>query len=91
MVSKKKKRERLDSWWLILSEDDELIALKRVSLPARSHKLETSLVFAASEEVGPSTLVLRALAHDIRGFDTTLDIPLSVVRAQTGISVEEKN
>eukprot|EP00633_Aureoumbra_lagunensis_P006332 CAMPEP_0197311416 /NCGR_PEP_ID=MMETSP0891-20130614/9875_1 /TAXON_ID=44058 ORGANISM="Aureoumbra lagunensis, Strain CCMP1510" /NCGR_SAMPLE_ID=MMETSP0891 /ASSEMBLY_ACC=CAM_ASM_000534 /LENGTH=1535 /DNA_ID=CAMNT_0042797505 /DNA_START=486 /DNA_END=5093 /DNA_ORIENTATION=- len=88
---KKKKRERLDSWWLILSEDDELIALKRVSLPARSHKLETSLVFAASEEVGPSTLVLRALAHDIRGFDTTLDIPLSVVRAQTGISVEEKN
>lgn len=77
--SSKKEKGAVRGWWFILAEGDELLALKRVSMPARAPVLDAKLVFAAPETPGPTSLQVLALADDCRGFDAQVELSLDVI------------
>lgn len=65
--------------WLVLAESEDLLALKRIAIPSSGRGLDVSLIFTARETLGQTSLVLHALADDVRGLDTQLEIPVVVV------------
>lgn len=65
--------------WLVLAESEDLLALKRIAIPSNGRVLDVSLMFTARETLGRTSLILHALADDVRGLDSRLEIPVEVV------------
>ena len=61
------------AFYLVLSDDEELVALKRVVLGGS--KCEASLSVEAPDEACEWSLVLRAVFDGARGFDAAVELP----------------
>mmetsp|Transcript_55246 Transcript_55246/g.103637 ORF Transcript_55246/g.103637 Transcript_55246/m.103637 type:complete len:343 (+) Transcript_55246:1102-2130(+) len=73
-------------FWLVLGSEgnDELLALKKVSMPHMQQggraTLRTELAFAAPLDVGPCALTLRLVADSVKGIDVTEMIHIRVAK-----------
>ena len=75
------------AFYLVLSDDEELIALKKVVVGGA--KCEASLAVEAPNEGGSWRLVLRAVYDGARGFDARVELPaLRVSAAPKDLSVK---
>ena len=61
------------AFYLVLSDDDELVALKKVIVGGS--KCEASLAVEAPDEACEWSLVLRAVFDGARGFDASVELP----------------
>ena len=61
------------AFYLVLSDDDELVALKKVIVGGS--KCEASLAVEAPDEACEWRLVLRAVYEGARGFDAAVELP----------------
>ena len=61
------------AFYLVLSDDEELVALKKVIVGGA--KCEASLAVEAPDEACEWSLVLRAVFDGARGFDVSFDLP----------------
>ena len=65
------------AFYLVLSDDDELVALKKVIVGGA--KCEASLAVEAPDEACEWSLVLRAVFDGARGFDAAVELPAITV------------
>ena len=65
------------AFYLVLSDDEELVALKKVIVGGS--KCEASLAVEAPDEACEWSLVLRAVFDGARGFDASLELPAITV------------
>ena len=73
------------AFYLVLSDDEELVALKRVIVGGAT--CEASLAVEAPDEPGEWSLVLRAVYDGARGFDASVELPaIRVVAAPKDLS-----
>jgi len=73
------------AFYLVLSDDEELVALKKVIVGGA--KCEASLAVEAPDEACEWSLVLRAVFDGARGFDTSVELPaIRVVSAPKDLS-----
>ena len=65
------------AFYLVLSDDDELVALKKIVVGGS--KCEASLAVEAPDEACEWRLVLRAVFDGARGFDAAVELPAITV------------
>ena len=65
------------AFYLVLSDDEELVALKKVIVGGA--KCEASLSVEAPDEACDWSLVLRAVYEGARGFDASVELPAITV------------
>ena len=65
------------AFYLVLSDDDELVALKKVIVGGA--RCEASLAVEAPDEACEWSLVLRAVFDGARGFDAAVELPVITV------------
>ncbi|KAJ2821615.1 activating signal cointegrator 1 complex subunit 3, partial [Coemansia furcata] len=83
-----------EGWWAVLAQDDELVAIKRVSMQGseESASRESSvtrsvkLMFITPEQPGPYTLKLYVVSDAYLGLDQQLDIDITVGEAQMSLA-----
>ena len=68
------------AFYLVLSDDDELVALKKVIVGGS--RCEASLSVEAPDEACEWSLVLRAVYDGARGFDASFDLPSITVEGK---------
>ena len=68
------------AFYLVLSDDDELVALKKVIVGGA--RCEASLAVEAPDEACEWSLVLRAVFDGARGFDASFDLPSITVEGK---------
>ena len=69
------------AFYLVLSDDEELVALKKVVVGGSN--CEASLAVEAPDEPGEWSLVLRAVFDGPRGFNASFDLPSITVGAKS--------